>query len=258
MSLLSSAKAWLSSLTAGAPMPAPMPPTLATIPSFSSRSVTILRDFFVSHDIPAETTGAWVTFPGQPYQAQMEIVSTSTAPDRVQVQLDLRFAMTTGHVLVESLVGVGADRDEAIGNAVKSLTECSLHVVQRAFFGKAEDQVTQEEWEINGLPRQLTVGNVIMRSSAPVTNSTDLWFPRLEHTIRAAPLPAGDHWVRMYYAQHLGKALEHEALLDNNSWPALKEAMRQWPWPQSADFYSVRLFLIIRDLPLAPAPIRPD
>ena len=70
MSLLSSASAWLASVTAGARTPAPVPPALATVPPFAARSAGILREFFVCHGIPAETAGAWVTFPGQPYRAQ--------------------------------------------------------------------------------------------------------------------------------------------------------------------------------------------
>ncbi len=119
--------------------------------------------------------------------------------------------------------GIGADIDAALKDAF---------------------DVTCEQWNIAGTTRQMTLGNVVFRGNTPADPVP--WFPQFETALKSLALPGGTHWVRLYYATWDSQTMIHEALLDNETWPELQEAMACFCWPPTEHFCSARLFLVIQ------------
>jgi hypothetical protein len=56
----------------------------------------------------------------------------------------------------------------------------------------------------------------------------------------------------LYYGQMHGKAVACEVLLDNGVWEEMQAEMAAAAWPAGEEFYSVRLFLVLRVQPGGP------
>jgi hypothetical protein len=161
------------------------------------------------------------------------------------VQLDIGIEIFPGWTVRESFSGVGADTDAALKDAFDAFARGALHVILVAFFDQPSDeQVTCEEWQIAGTSRRMTLGGVMFRG-ATLSDAVG-WFPQFEAALKAFALPKGAHWVRLYYAQMDSQAMSFEALLDNEPWPELQEAMVHFTWPTVTEFYSARLFLAVQ------------
>lgn len=208
-----------------------------------------LKQLFCRHHVDAKQDGEWVTFPGYQYRAAAAIVKENNPRQNfISVQLDVRLALGDGRVLIESFMGMGTSRDEAVGDSFQNFTINSFHVLLRAFFAPSDEQVTVEEWNIAGKQRRVALGNLGMRGTPPAPEKMPVdWFPTVESKLKAMPLTGGTHWVRIYYAQMNGKMMELEVLLDNDHWVPLKDSLKDIVWPTSTDFFSMRLFMVITD-----------
>ena len=164
-------------------------------------------------------------------------------------QLDVQFHLDANTVLIESFAGTGATEADARRNAFRAFMKSSLHVLLHAFFNMAGEEVTVETWIVNGLPRLVTIGDVVMFGTLQAKESQAIgcWWARLESAIKSTSLPAGTHWIRFYHAQLHERSYEPEVLLDNQPWLELIELMAGVQWPSSNGFYSERLFLILQD-----------
>jgi hypothetical protein len=122
-------------------------------------------------------------------------------------------------------------------------------------FGFESEQVTREEWIVGGLPRIAIIGPIVPRGRPDRVDAmwremgSDgvAWFKFLVQQIEMAQLGPGTHWIRLYYAQIRKQMAACEVLLDNTTWGPVQERMETAGWPAEDDFYSVRLFLILRD-----------
>jgi hypothetical protein len=230
--------------------PPPEAPSTTTPPVADDGDVTEHLDFLLrSHGVATERHGPTLVIPGTSYRAEAEVVTDRVHAQAHSIQLDVRLQLSPDRCLIESFGGFGDTRTEAVGDAFSHFARGSFHVLLRSFLVLASDdeQVTVESWSIDGTPRTVVIGNVLLRGRAPgeVRNPTE-WFDVLETAIRSSPLSPEAHWIRFYYAQSGGQELATEALLDNETWDYLVESMRAFPWPVSEAFYSARLFLVVQ------------
>jgi hypothetical protein len=193
-----------------------------------------------AHGIRCELRDDWVVFTDHGKRGQ-----TRLFPGERACQLDIAIEIFPGWTLLESFAGIGTDMDAALKDAFNTFARGTLHVMLTAFFGLASnEQVTCEEWDIAGTRRQVTLGNAVFRGAIPADGVA--WFPQFEAALKSSALPKGTHWVRLYYAQMDSQAMSCEALLDNEPWPELQEAMACFAWPAAKEFYSARLFITVR------------
>jgi Family of unknown function (DUF6348) len=195
-----------------------------------------------AHGVRSELHDESVVFPDHGKRGYARLF-----PRERTYQLDVGIEIFPGWTVLESFAGFGTDTDTdtALKDAFHAFARGTLHVILVAFFDHpSEEQVTCEEWDIAGAPRRMTLGNVVFRGATPVDSIG--WFPQFEAVLKSSALPNGTHWVRLYYAQIDNKAISCEALLDNEPWPELQEAMAHFAWPAATEFYSARLFLTIQ------------
>ncbi len=173
------------------------------------------------------------------------------------VQLDFRLHFPTEETLVESVAGHGSSPEDALDSALYRFREGTFHVLLGAFFDRlCKDQVEQEEWIIDGTPRWVTSGNVIVRGDFPKAASGNFdmqWYKEFDNRLKAQRLPPGTHWIRLYYGQHEGQPLACDVLVDNQPWTDLQREMSAI-MPKVAEFYDVRRFLVVQDIEDRAAP----
>jgi len=215
-------------------------------PLDSDRIVELLRALFEHHGVSVDAQDGVLDL-GDGHRIEAVVVNEEVHGNGRTCQLDLYLEMPDGQVLVESFAGMGEDRRRAVGNALESFIRSSFHVILRGLLREGEDeQVEVEQWDVRGRRYTATIGGVTSRGTHPDGQVPTGWFPELESAIRNADLTADAYWVRFYYAQMNRKAMAVEVLLNNEPWISAREAMGALSWPLSDDFYSVRLFLILR------------
>jgi hypothetical protein len=168
-------------------------------------------------------------------------------PTGFSSRLDLVFTIK-GRELIECFGDVGETREEAIANNLQNFAQNSLHVIVGALQDAQEDeQITIEEWEINGHSWQVFCGNYGMKSSGgqPLQLPSEL-FSQLEAIIKALPLTQDYHWFRFFFACNDSEISAIEFLHDNEMDEAAEQQMSELPWQLTPDFYSVRLFLMLK------------
>lgn len=210
----------------------------------------VLQQLFQGHGIQASVQSGRVTFPVHPrLWANGELFGCY---ERI-LQLDVRLGGFDGdRVLIESVAGIGADRNAQASLAVQAFAKGSFHVFLPAFFGQTACHGTEREiWTI-GSPRAVYAGLITSVFGYPPPKADGMpdlaFYPAFIKRLEPYPLPPGIHWVRIYQMRHHGAVLSNEVLLDNKPWEEMQSFLAEQPWPVSEKPYDVRLFLIIKDV----------
>lgn len=208
-----------------------------------------IQRLFSEHDVVASWEGSALSFPDLSHTLEPVIVSeTYPASSTVAIQLDIRLTLGSGEYVLESFGGFGTTRAEAERDAIQNFAANSFHVLLAAFFNHSQtDQVTVESWIIGDTEYDVVLGNIGMRGQFPLSGEgTPDWFIAAEQDLKRQPMEQGIHWIRLYYAQFDNQPSAVEALLDNDTWQPLQSTLSAYEWPKSQDFYSVRIFLVLK------------
>lgn len=168
-------------------------------------------------------------------------------PDTTRLDVELRVGAAE-QTIIESFAGVGQDEETAANDAVENFCQSGLHVFLAAFWDHIDqDQVLIESWHINGATWSAYIGNYVCRGvGAEATPVPSEAFPLTEALIKKLPLTGDLHWVRTFYCNLTAQEKVAEALLDNDTWTELQEALLHLKWPPRDNFYTARNFLILR------------
>jgi hypothetical protein len=207
---------------------------------------TRLLELFRAHGIEAVANDGWLEFAGRALRTQAAVVKETPHPNALNVQLDVRFEVLPGLTIIESFAGLGAEREVSVADGFRNFTLNSFHVLLAAFLNPGDPQVAEEAWVVGGRPAHAVIGNICGRGSPPGGVPPNGWFPGFEQRLKNSNLRPGTHWIRVYYAQMQGKALACEVLLDNVTWEEMQSALAADFWPSADEFYSARLFLVVR------------
>jgi hypothetical protein len=120
----------------------------------------VIRQLFEAHGVEAGVKAGRVTFPAHPGLWANGVLFRSS--ERV-VQLDVRLGGFDGdRVVIESIVGIGADLNAQASFAVQGFANASFHVFLPAFFGRPPCHGTEREtWTIAGSPRAVYAGLIM-------------------------------------------------------------------------------------------------
>jgi hypothetical protein len=204
-----------------------------------------LLDAFKTHSVEAALKDDVIVFPSVPNFSIQSFVFLTSPPEQANkiVQLDVRARLAPGKMVLESLAGWGAGESEALKTAESSFLMNDLHVFLAQFLGVATDQVERKVWEIDGLSREVICGPVTGLGVDP--DAEMLWFEELKKQILTLKLAPGLHWLRFYCARHQDKTISLEVLLDNEECVEIQNALSNFAWKISDEFYAVRVFMTI-------------
>ncbi|WP_226184760.1 DUF6348 family protein [Hymenobacter nitidus] len=182
----------------------------------------------------------------QPTLLQSRVMSRQF-PNGATSQLDVRLFIKD-LVLVESFGDVGETPEAALANNLANFAHNSLHVFLAALqAAEQNDQVTVEDWQINDFHWRAYIGNYGIKSTkgqlVPVPEEL---FPQLVGLVQSLPLTQDYHWFRFFVSSNDGQVSAPEVLFDNDPLPTAKLEFTNFTWPLTPDFYSIRLFLVLR------------
>lgn len=170
----------------------------------------------------------------------------------VSSRLDVMAITNTGEKIMESCGDVGETIEDALSNNFHNFCEGSLHPLLAAFGStdaSVAEQITIEEWSINGRLWDVYIGNLVPKMLADNNASVEppsQFFEAIEKQIMCQPLTRRLHWFRSYYNQVDNKIEEREFLMDNEPLDAQK-IFESLPLIPGVHFYSCRNFIVCRN-----------
>jgi hypothetical protein len=172
--------------------------------------------------------------------------------DSVVVQLDITLIFQNER-FVESFVAQATTVEDAIANTFEQFETNVLHALIMAFWEqgkKVENGVGRDVWEINGHRWEVVVSNYGYRGSEELDDilpDLDMMFDAIKSSIEAYPLTKEVYAVRTVYNNTTNNEPVIEALINNEEFPELQQAIAKLEWKPSDDFYSIRnLVLLMR------------
>ena len=171
----------------------------------------------------------------------------------INSRLDVMASTGKGEQIFESCGDYGATIEEAVNNNFQNFSASSLHPLLAAL-GSLDphtyDQITIEEWEINGKTWKAYIGNLVPKILAEKQN--DVFFPSaffdsFERGIKIQQLTNRLHWFRGYYSQVDNEITNREFLMDNELIAETNAIFDTLPILPKVKFYSCRNFIILKD-----------
>jgi hypothetical protein len=155
---------------------------------------------------------------------------------------------------VESFISHTINLEEAVKDTLEQFEINLLHTLIVAFWGDAkhiEHGVGTDVWEINGHRWQMVISNYGYRGEVPmedVIEDTNLMYDEIEKAIKALPLEDDIYAFRTVYTDIGDGQKVTEALINNEPFGELEEAISNLPWRDLGIYYSVRNFVLAMKL----------
>jgi hypothetical protein len=214
----------------------------------SEDTTAFFLELFRGHGLPCCLRDGWIVADDGCLTAQVRIFTISSTGNRICIHLDLDVRLPTGQSLLESCAGVGGTRSEAIADAIRNIADGSFHVIFLALTGRSCSHCEIESWRVGEVERQVFISPMVCRGHAPLDDPFFReWFSTMQEAIQATGLAPGIHWIRLYQFKASFMDPVSEALLDNDDWPEIQRMLARLSWPPADWFYSVRIFLLMKD-----------
>lgn len=217
---------------------------------YQYKALAFIKDLFQNHGIDSIKEEDKLVFEKQQIELDLRFFDRSKNPNSLLViQLDVRVQFGIGNQLVESVVGLSNPQEYEVGcnNALENFKESCFHVLLSAFFtSKYDNYVTKYNYQFKNKEYEIVAGDIRVKGNL-LENSSYKWFEQFKNTIKNQELSAGIHWIRLFYAQDDFKTTVCEVLLDNEFWIPIQKLSESFDFPKQKDFYSVRLFMIIKN-----------
>jgi Family of unknown function (DUF6348) len=171
----------------------------------------------------------------------------------INSRLDVMARTDKGEEIYESCGDYGATIEEAVMNNFRNFSASSLHpllVALGCIDPHSYNQITIEEWEINGKVWKAYIGNLVPKMLSDTQNNIAppaAFFDAFESGIRAQQLTNRLHWFRAYYSQIENEITNREFLMDNELVAETDMIFSALPILPRTRFYSCRNFIILRD-----------
>jgi len=171
----------------------------------------------------------------------------------ISSRLDVMAMTNKGELIFESCGDYGATIEDAVSNNFQNFSSSSLHPLLAAL-GCVDphtyDQITIEEWEINGNVWRAYIGNLVPKILSDRQNQIappSEFFDSFERGIKTQQLTNRLHWFRGYYSQLDNEITNREFLMDNELVAETDMIFSSLPILPNVKFYSCRNFIILKD-----------
>lgn len=171
----------------------------------------------------------------------------------ISSRLDVMARTEKGEDIYESCGDYGTTIEEAVQNNFQNFSASSLHPLLAALGcidPHTYDQITIEEWDINGKFWKAYIGNLVPKILSDRHNTItppSEFFDSFERGIKAQKLTNRLHWFRGYYSQLDNEITNREFLMDNELVPETDMIFSTLPILPNVRFYSCRNFIILKN-----------
>ena len=208
-------------------------------------------EIFTNHGIGVAADDEFI-FPTLPSKIKIKAKANyEELNGTISSRLDVMIITEKGEKIIECFGDWGSDVDAAIRNNLLSFKMGILHPLL-ATFGDSRpetlEQITLEEWEINGREWTIYMGNTVPKTDSkdPLIRPPAQFFNAVESGIRSQKLKNNLHWFRGYYLQYHNEIKATEFLMDNEDITAGNPLFTQIPAIPDAAYYSCRTFIILK------------
>lgn len=174
--------------------------------------------------------------------------------DYINSRFDVMAITDKGEKIIESCGDIGATLKAAVGNNFRNFSAGTLHPLLAAL-GCIDpytyDQITIEEWEINGKNWKAYIGNLVPKIISDTQNMVEppsRFFNSFESGIKSQCLTNRLHWFRGYYCQWNKEITEKEFLMDNEVISNTDVIFSQLPIIPGVQYYSCRNFIVLKEI----------
>jgi len=217
-------------------------------PSMSEFATSAIAAAFQAHGIPARIAQSFVEVGEFRVRASKQVRTRHN--DSITIQLDVVTeapCLQAAGPIVDSFAGIGASELEAEKNAFGRFLLGSFHVLAETLSTHECDseQVEWERWNAGHLSWKVCSGPLLTQATVECRSQRqyrDVLQRIQEQFQREAQ--AGPHWVRIFVGFLKGELIGSEAILDGREWNEAARILRETPWAPSADYESLRHFLI--------------
>jgi hypothetical protein len=162
------------------------------------------------------------------------------------VETEFRVHLPSGDEIVEYVAGVGASRKAADDDARANFATSTFHVIYRSFINPSDPHQQEEPIVLNGLPRSLVRGDVVVRNFGGGPVDVSLVESQLKDILSKLSLSAAPHWIKIVYQQTDGAPDTVAVTLDNTEHASLISAIKRLPWPRQPGSYTAKQFIVIK------------
>jgi len=207
----------------------------------------VLKKLLESHSLNVETREEWCV-PNGELPAIRTVWVAGETPNTGR--LDVEVVLTDERRLVECFAGMGETIEQQQKDALQNFLVSSFHVLLAAFWGRVEaDQVEVRRLTVEGKDWAAYVGGFSQRRSVGVEAALpESYLAKIIDSLSTMPLTHDVHWCRTFFCNIGSQKRIHEALLDNNQWTEGEVMMQSLDWGGSEGFYSIRNFLVLRQI----------
>lgn len=203
-----------------------------------------LSELMSAHNINFHIVGEWIT----PY-GKLPAIRATWYPREENGRLEIDVLLEDRRIINECFAGIGAGRS-GLNDALQNFCVNSFHVLLASFWEINDpDQVMTECWNIAGKEYTTYIGNFGTRGNASAGVGTKIpagLFEAIEKAIKSEPLSDQYSWFRCFFCDLSGEQT-FEALKNNEVWESGMQALKSLPWVKTNGYYSVRIFLLLRE-----------
>lgn len=167
-------------------------------------------------------------------------------------RLDIGVTLADGTELFECFGDIGLSVDDVIHKNIQNFCEGSWHVFLDAFNDTTE-HTTQKVWQINQHRYQAFIGNITFKSMMGQLFETTLQSPtdlleNIKQAVYQQKLDQDYYFIRFFYCQVDSQPIATEFMINNENLPDIENQLASLSWKVSEDYYSSRLFMILKRL----------
>ncbi len=212
-----------------------------------------LANLLARHGINVHLTEEFIET-NLPDKVKFKARSVYTEVDaNINSRLDVTAVTNRGEEIVESCGDIADSVEKAIESNFQNFCDSSLHPMLAAldcFDPHTYEQITFEEWEINGKVWKVYIGNLIPKIYSSQHDKVYIpseFFDSVEKAIKSQKLTNRLHWFRAYYSQYENEISTREFLMDNQLLDNTDDIFKNIPVIPKVKFFSCRLFITLRD-----------
>ncbi|GAB3745346.1 hypothetical protein GCM10027594_23950 [Hymenobacter agri] len=168
-------------------------------------------------------------------------------PNNISSQLDVSIIINK-RVIIECFGDVSDTLESAVEYNLRNFAKNSLHVIIGALQDLSKnEQLNIAQWVINGHSWKIYHSNYGIKAAGnkPVYIPAEL-FNRIETIISSLALTEEYHWFRFFFCCSNSKIYATEFLYDNENFSEAEQDLLNLDWELTPEYYSIRLFLILR------------
>ncbi|MFX1237384.1 MAG: DUF6348 family protein [Promethearchaeota archaeon] len=179
--------------------------------------------------------------------ARIDFIENNGKYSHGQVDFAIQDTSREAIFIFESFVGFGSDKESIIDNALYNFAISDLQMLFSTLNDFKSDQISIEKWKINSIKYRAHFGRAITKYSKEINNYQEMpFFEVVEKFLKQQDFTKKSYWIRIYIGKVPGQEPILEFVLNNEPYIDGIKALQQVEWKEKEDFYSFRLFLILK------------